>query len=85
MAAERFAIGIADEGGAIDDFGGEFGGFAEELGFGEEGEPAAEGCDVSLVVEVGRGEEEKENDAPHCCSVTGRCRWDGAACRLILI
>ncbi len=51
------AVAVADEGGAIVDFAGE--GLAEELSFGEVGEPVAEGGLVGGGVEaevVGRGE-----------------------------
>src|ERR1019366_7010471 len=49
VGAQRFAIGVADERGAIDDLGGALPGGLEILRFGQEREPAAEGA---LVVRV---------------------------------
>ena len=43
MGAKGLAVGVADEGGAIVDFGGAGFGRLEILGLGEEGEPTAEG------------------------------------------
>jgi len=62
VCAEGFAVGVADEGGAIDNLGGTIGGRLEVLGLREEREEAAEGTLIVGVVQaekvgsaVGRG------------------------------
>ena len=43
MALESFTVGVAKKGGAVSDFGGDFGFGANGLVVGDEGEPLAEG------------------------------------------
>ena len=52
MRAESFAVGVADERGAIVDFGGTGAGSLKVLCLGEEGEPAAKGHAVAVVVQA---------------------------------
>ena len=52
MRAERFAVGVADERGAIVDFGGTGAGSLKVLCLGEEGEPAAKGHAVAVVIQA---------------------------------
>ena len=52
VRAESFAVGVADERGAIVDFGGTGAGSLKVLRLGEEGEPAAKGHAVAVVVQA---------------------------------
>jgi len=65
VLAEAFAVGEAEEGGAVDDVLGALVVAQVVLRFGEEGEPEAEGLLVSRMGEAGLGEEDQREDREH--------------------